>query len=345
MKTILTSICVAAVAFYGCGGNDHMVSDRAVDVADSEEFEPAYVALHRSGELRRRAEKLWNMMENCTLCPRMCEVNRLEGERGFCRATSELIIASYAPHFGEEAPLVGRRGSGTIFFSHCALRCVFCINYEVAHGGKGTQRTVEDLAQMMLHLQRMGTHNINVVTPTHYSPHILLALDIAAERGLRLPLVYNTCGWENMEILKMLDGVVDIYLPDFKYFDAELAGRYSSDATAYPQMTQAALLEMHRQVGTAYIGEDGLVRRGLMLRHLVMPTHTDDSKAVVRWVAEHLPKDTYFNIMSQYTPMFRAFEFPEISRRLTPDEYRTVMAYAESLGLTNLDPRSPARFR
>jgi len=233
-------------------------------------FEPAYLKLHRTGELKKRGQELWNIMKSCRLCPRECKVNRLAGEKGFCQATSELVIVSYHPHFGEERPLVGRGGSGAILFTHCGIRCVFCINWEISQGGMGKPVSIEDLAQMMLHLQRMGCHNINLVTPTHYSAHILLALDIAASKGSRLPLVYNNCGWERLEILKRLEGVVDIYLPDFKYWDPKMAAKFSSGAENYPEVTKKALLEMQRQVGVAKTSQDGLMYRGLMICHLVM---------------------------------------------------------------------------
>jgi len=321
----------------------------------SSNFEPAYLALHRTGELKKRGDELWNRMKPCKLCPRTCGVDRLAGAKGFCHAGSELVISSFHPHLGEERSLVGRGGSGTIFFSHCGLRCVFCINYEISLKGEGTPRSIQDLAQMMLRLQAMGCHNINVVTPTHYSAHIVRALDIAAGKGLRLPLVYNTCGWEQMEILKKLDGIVDIYLPDFKYASGEMAakystcappgfetsqpevaGRYSSTET-YPDLTKMGLLEMQRQVGVAKPGPDGLMRRGLMVRHLVMPNGVSGSKEVVRWIADHLPKDTYLNIMSQYRPMYKASDYPDISRRITRREYAEVVQAAKDGGLRNLD--------
>lgn len=304
---------------------------------DAAGFEPAYLKLHRSGELKKRGEALWRIMERCTLCPRECGARRLDGERGFCRASSQLEIASYHPHFGEERPLVGRGGSGTIFFSNCSLRCVFCINWEISQGGAGEPRSVEDLAGMMLDLERKGCHNINLVTPTHYSPHILLALDMAAGKGLRLPLVYNTCGWEKVDILKRLDGIVDIYLPDFKYSDGEMAVKYSSGSKSYPEITKASLLEMNRQVGVARPGPEGVMRRGLMIRHLVMPNDVGGSKEVIGWIASNLPKDTYLNIMSQYRPMYRAFEYPEISRRISREEYRDAVEWAKGAGLTSLD--------
>lgn len=300
-------------------------------------FEPGYLKLHRTGELKRRGEQLWQRMEGCNLCPRECGADRLSGEEGFCQSSSKLEIASFHPHFGEEDPLVGTGGSGTIFLSNCGLRCVFCINWEVSQGGYGTERSLEEFAGMMLALQKQGCHNINFVTPTHYSPHIVLALDIAAERGLRLPTVYNTCGWEHPEVLQILDGIVDIYLPDFKYADGEMAEKYSSGADTYPELTRASMIEMHRQVGVAKPADDGLMYRGLMIRHLVMPNDVGGAKQVLDWIAEDLPNDTYINIMSQYRPMYKAFDYPEISRRLTHDEYADAVQHARALGFTNLD--------
>jgi putative pyruvate formate lyase activating enzyme len=300
-------------------------------------YEPSYQKLHRSGELKKRGAELWNVLERCILCPRECKKNRLKGIEGACMATSRLKIASYHPHFGEESPLVGKGGSGTIFFSHCSLRCVFCINWDISIGGEGTYRTINDLANMMLNLQTLGCHNINIVTPTHFSPHILLALDIAAGKGLRLPLVYNTCGWEKENILEMLDGIVDIYLPDFKYYDEEMANKYSSGADKYPEITKAALLEMNRQVGVAKLADDGLIYKGLMIRHLVMPNGVGGTRNVIRWIAQNLPKDTYLNLMSQYRPYHKASQYPDISRRLTAEEYRNAINWAREAGLTNLD--------
>lgn len=301
------------------------------------DFEAPYLALHRSGELKKRGEELWHLMESCQLCPRKCGVNRLKGERGFCKANAQLEISSHHPHFGEERPLVGRGGSGTIFLTNCSLRCVFCCNWEISQGGQGSPRSIEAMADMMLELQTIGCVNINFVTPTHYSPHILLAVDAAAARGLRLPLVYNTCGWERVEILKRLDGIVDIYLPDIKYADGKMAAKYSSDANTYPQDTQAAILEMHRQVGVAKPAKDGLMYRGLMIRHLVMPNRVAGTKEVLDWIAAHLPKDTYVNLMSQYRPLYKAHQYPEIARRITRAEYDEAVTHAKALGLTNLD--------
>ncbi|HEX9934964.1 MAG TPA: radical SAM protein [bacterium] len=299
--------------------------------------EPAYSRLHQSGELEERGKALWAMMESCRLCPRECGTKRLKGKKGFCGASAKLEVASFHPHFGEERPLVGRGGSGTIFFTHCSLRCVFCINGEISQEGEGKERSIEELAGMMLDLQKMGCHNVNLVTPTHYLPHIVLALNLAAGRGLKLPVVYNTSGWEKPDILKMLDGIVDIYLPDFKYWDGEEAARYSCGAETYPEITKAALLEMHRQVGVANPGQDGIMRRGLMIRHLVMPNRTSGTKEVLRWISENLSRDTYINIMSQYRPAYKANLYPTIARPIQREEYDEALNWAREAGLTNVD--------
>ena len=308
-----------------------------IDDADSG-FEPAYLKLHRTGALKERADKLWAIMEECQLCPRRCGVNRHKGESGFCHAPgATLVVSSFHPHFGEERPLVGKGGSGTIFLAHCNLRCVFCQNWEISQLGRGFETSVDELARMMLQLQKIGCHNINLVTPTHYSAPILKALDIAAASGLRLPIVYNTSGWERPEILEQLDGIVDIYLPDIKYWDSDMSAKYSSDAESYPDMTREAILEMHRQVGVAKPAKDGIMQQGLMIRHLVMPNNTGGSEKIMEWIAENLPKDTYVNIMAQYNPVYKAYDYPEISRRITSEEYNKVVKRAKEMGLTNLD--------
>jgi putative pyruvate formate lyase activating enzyme len=257
---------------------------------------------------------------------------------GFCHAPGvALVVSSFHPHFGEERPLVGTGGSGTIFMSHCNLRCVFCQNWQISQLGMGSERDIEELAGMMLRLQEIGCHNINIVTPTHYSAPILKALDVAAGAGLRLPIVYNTSGWERLEILELLDGVVDIYLPDFKYWDNGMSAKYSSGAESYPEVTRAAILEMHRQVGVAKPAEDGIMQRGLMIRHLVMPNNIAGSERIMEWIAQSLPRDSYVNIMAQYTPHFKAYDHPELSRRITGEEYEQVVTRAQDLGLSNLD--------
>ncbi|MDY6844456.1 MAG: radical SAM protein [Thermodesulfobacteriota bacterium] len=301
-------------------------------------FEPAYLKLHKTGELKKRAGKLWTIMGKCTLCPRRCGVNRLKGNRGFCNAPgATLVVSAVHPHFGEERPLVGNGGSGTIFLTHCNLRCVFCQNWEISQLGRGDESNIDELTKMMLHLQKIGCHNINFVTPTHYSAHILKALDKAAEKGLRLPIVYNTSGWERVEILKLLDGIVDIYLPDFKYWDGDLSAKYSSGAESYPEMTREAILEMYRQVGVAKPAKDGIMQRGLIIRHLVMPNNTSGSEEIMEWIAKNLPKDTYVNVMAQYNPVYKAYDYPELSRRINSEEYKKVVKRAKEMGLTNLD--------
>lgn len=309
-------------------------------------FEPAYLSLYRQGELARRAEKAWQALAACRLCPRACGAARLEGATGFCRAPgTNLVIASYHPHFGEERPLVGRNGSGTIFFSHCSLRCVFCQNWEISHHGEGDIYTIEDLCNMMLRLQERGCHNINFVTPTHYLPHILKALDLAVAKGLTIPLVYNTSGWECLEWITLLDGIVDIYLPDFKIWNPELAERYLGGAQEYPECARQAILEMHRQVGVAHPGPDRILRRGLMIRHLVLPEDAAGSESFLDWVATHLPHDTYVNLMAQYAPAYQASQHPSLARWITEEEYRRVVDHAKRLGLTNLDIQGRWLFR
>jgi len=339
---ILTLPAMAACFSDRSSGNHNTKSGISMS-SDKEsfsgEFEPGYLKLHRTGELRARAEVMWDMMRTCRLCPRECENDRISGQKGdYCDATSQLRISSYNPHFGEERPLVGSHGSGTVFFTHCGLLCVYCINWEISQGGIGRNYNIRQLADMMLHLQKIGCHNINVVTPTHYSPHILAALDNAASRGLRLPVAYNTSGWERLEILHLLDGVIDIYLSDFKYFDSEVADKYSPGAHSYPEITKKALIEMNRQVGVADPRANrGILQRGLIIRHLVLPNNLSGTDDLVKWIAVNLPKQTYVNVMSQYTPMFNARDYPEIARRITIGEYRSAVNAARRAGLTNLD--------
>ncbi len=280
--------------------------------------------------LKERAEELYSLLEECRLCPRCCGVNRFR-ELGYCKAPAELVVSSYGPHFGEEAPLVGLGGSGTIFFTYCNLLCVFCQNYDISHLGYGEVVSEEDLAEFMLSLQRRGCHNINLVTPTHYVPQILKALYIAATRGLKLPLVYNCGGYESLEVIKKLKGIVDIYMPDVKFFDKKACKLYLN-APNYPEVVRAVLKEMHSQVGDL-VGKDGLAVRGLLIRHLVMPNYVEDSKKILDFIAREISKNSYVNIMFQYRPLYRAGEFEEIARRPTLQEYAEVVAYAEKVGL------------
>jgi putative pyruvate formate lyase activating enzyme len=251
-------------------------------------------------------------------------------------------VASAQPHFGEEVPLVGEHGSGTIFFSNCNLRCVFCQNWPISHEGKGKEVKDSDLAELMLRLQKIGCHNINLVTPTHVMPHILSATRMALKKGLRLPLVYNTSGYERLEMLKILDGIVDIYMPDMKYTDADEADRYSAGASDYPELTKKAIIEMNRQVGKLRYDKQGIALRGLIIRHLVMPNRVAGTEEFVEWVAESLPKSTYVNIMAQYHVDYRAYEYPRIARGITHEEFLEAVGWAEEYGLTNLDAKSTA---
>jgi len=238
--------------------------------------------------------------------------------------------------------LVGEKGSGTIFFSNCNLRCIFCQNWPIAHEGRGKEVQDEDLADMMLKLQSMGCHNINLVTPTHVMPNILNATRIALKKGLHLPLMYNTSGYERLEMLKLLEGIVDIYKPDMKYSDAEKAARYSGGASDYPEVTRKAVIEMNRQVGVLKLDKEGIATRGVIIRHLVMPNRVAGTEKFVKWVAESLPKSTYVNIMAQYRVEYKAYDYPEIARGITVQEFLEAMDWAEKFGLTNLDPQSVA---
>ncbi|MBN2320355.1 MAG: radical SAM protein [Acidobacteria bacterium] len=300
-------------------------------------YEPLYLQTERTGKLKEIEDNLWNILESCRLCPRQCGANRLKGEKGFCSSTDKLKVHTAHLHFGEEKPLVGRGGSGTIFFSNCNLLCCFCQNWEINHRGDGNYTSHDQLAAMMLELQKRGAHNINLVTPTHIVPHIVKALRIAAAKGLRLPLVYNTSAYDSIEVIKMLEGIVDIYLPDFKYQDGTLAGKYSSGASDYPAVAAAVIKEMHRQVGVLDVDANGVARRGLIIRHLVMPDNIAGTDRFVRWVAQELSTDTYVNIMEQYHPEHKAFDYPEISRRITDGEYRQAIRWAREASLTNLD--------
>jgi len=304
------------------------------------QWRPAYDKLEKEGRLAQRIERDYAILENCELCPRRCGVNRLKGEKGFCRSPARSVIYSAHPHFGEEISLVGKNGSGTIFFSNCNLRCVFCQNWPISHEGRGEELEDEELAALMIRLQKIGCHNINLVTPTHVMPHILNATRIALKNGLSIPLVYNTSGYERLEIIKLLDGIVDIYLPDMKYMDSDKAAKYSADAADYPERAKEAVLEMHRQVGEHTTDERGIALRGLMIRHLIMPNGVAGTDKFARWVGENLSKSTYINIMAQYRVEYQAYDYPEIARGITVKEFLEAMEWAERYGLVNLDPQS-----
>lgn len=297
---------------------------------------PSYLQLYQEKVLDQRVDKLYSYYENCCLCPRDCRVDRLHGETGKCQASHKVKISSAVPHFGEESPLVGKHGSGTIFFSNCSLRCVFCQNYSISIDGEGVEISDHRLAQSMLKIQKMGCHNINLITPTHYLPNIVNALKIAIPLGLNIPIVYNTSGYEKLEILQLLDGIVDIYLPDCKYMDPQMAAKYSDQAYNYPHYTKAALKEMHRQVGDLKVDGKGIAVRGIILRHLVLPNRIAGTEKLLKFVSKEISKNTYLNIMRQYRPEHRAMEYPKIARRLTRNEYTEAVNWAKKYGLNRL---------
>ncbi len=301
-------------------------------------FKPGYLDAFSSGDLARRAEEAVAAMAACTLCPRRCGVDRLAGETGVCATGRSAWVASYDPHFGEEAPLVGSRGSGTIFFTHCNLMCAFCQNWEISHGGAGRAVSDAELGQMMVRLQEMGCHNINLVTPSHVTAQILSALRTAIEDGLRVPLVYNSGGYDSVETLRRLEGIVDIYMPDFKFLDASLAER-TCDAPDYPEVAKAAIREMHRQVGDLDIGADGLARRGLLVRHLVLPGGIAGTRDIMRFLAREISPETYVNIMPQYRPCGRARTFPELAEYPSKADFQAALTAAREEGIHRLDQR------
>lgn len=298
-------------------------------------YAPAYLKSLENGELRKRADKLAGLLKACRLCPRGCGADRARGETGFCGAGKELKISSHFPHFGEEACLVGRNGSGTVFFSHCNLKCVFCQNYGLSHSGEGEEAGPENLAGRMLELQSLGCHNINLVTPTHFAPQIAAALELAARGGLRLPLVYNCGGYESAEALELLDGLVDIYMPDAKFSAPEVSRRFCG-APDYFDALRPALKLMHSQVGDLVI-EDGLARRGLLVRHLVMPGGLAGAGEIMNFIAKEISPDTHVNIMAQYRPCGGAGAHAEINRHITPEEFKEALRLAAAAGLRRLD--------
>lgn len=299
--------------------------------------DPAYLALAQTDELDRRVRIAWQHLERCDLCPRYCRVNRLQGTQGaVCRTGERAWVASYGPHHGEERPISGFGGSGTIFFTWCNLRCVFCQNWEISQKGEGRAVSPEALAGMMLELQAMGCHNINLVSPSHVVAQILAAVALAARQGLRLPLVYNTGGYDSPEALALLDGVVDIYMPDMKWGDSQAAHRYSH-VRDYWSVNRAAVREMHRQVGDLVLDDRGIAVRGLLVRHLVLPGDLANTRRVLEFIARELSPRTYVNLMDQYYPCYRAGEYPPLDRRLSAAEFRAAVETARELGLTRLD--------
>lgn len=293
---------------------------------------PLYLEKLNPNELQQRAGVLKKMLEECRLCPNECAVNRIDGETGNCNSTDEVIISSYGPHFGEEPQLVGLYGSGTIFFTHCNLSCIYCQNYDINHLGIGKKISIEELSDIMISLQRRGCHNINLVTPTHFVPQIVQALIIAVEKGLEIPLVYNCGGYESIETLKLLENIIDIFMPDIKYSDNEIASRLSGIKN-YWNIVRAAVKEMHRQVGDLHIDRKGIAKRGLLIRHLVLPDNLAGSEKVLDFVADEISKNTYINIMDQYHPAYKAIDYPGLYRRIKSYEYQKVLDYAMLKGL------------
>jgi len=312
---------------------------------------PVYLELLVTGELDKRIDRLYQILESCELCPRRCRKNRLSGERGHCRAGAQLMVSSYHPHFGEEAPLVGggkglviadafgltpTGGSGTIFLTNCNLLCVYCQNYDISHLGEGREVSVDEVAAMMLTLQNRGCHNINLVTPTHYAPQLVKTIKLAARGGLHLPVVWNCGGYENAEVIKLLDGIIDIYMPDIKYGDTAPAKRYSN-APDYFDRCREAVREMHRQVGDLRLDQRGIAYRGLLIRHLVLPGGLAGTKKVLKFIADEISKSSYINIMGQYRPAGEAYNYPELNKCPSRQELIEAINMAKKLGLTRLD--------
>lgn len=306
---------------------------------------PSYLNLSKK-KLNQRVERLFKILENCEVCPRNCHVNRMKGEKGFCQLGFLPVVSAFHPHFGEESPLVGRfgpvstgrlrqGGSGTIFFTSCNLSCVYCQNCEISQLRIGEEISFKKLAEMMISLQNRGCHNINLVTPSPQVPQILKSLAMAIDLGLKIPLVYNTSSYDSIEVLKLLDGIVDIYMPDARYSNDKIALKYSN-APKYFEIMKEAIKEMHRQIGDLVLDENGVAIRGLLVRHLVLPNNLAGSEKIFEFFLKEISKDTFLNIMSQYYPCYKAFEFPEISRRITDEEYQKAIKLAKKFGLKRL---------
>jgi putative pyruvate formate lyase activating enzyme len=298
--------------------------------------DPVYIETYHKGILKDRANELHEALKCCNLCPRQCNVDRLSGETGTCSTGEYAMVSSYSPHFGEEAPLVGNHGSGTIFFTHCNLLCSFCQNFDISHEGRGRVVTDRELADMMLSLQALGCHNINFVTPTHVVAQILSALILAIEDGLDVPLVYNSGGYDSVNTLQLLDGIIDIYMPDFKFWDPEPA-RATCDAPDYPVKAREAIKEMHRQTGDLVINPQGIAIKGLLVRHLVMPERIAGTEKVMQFIADDVSPGTYVNIMPQYRPCGKAYQHEQLDRSITSTEFYEAIDLAKSAGITRLD--------
>ena len=300
----------------------------------------AYLELYHKGKLAERVEAANALLKNCQVCPHNCGINRLADETGKCHTGKFAVVSSYGPHFGEEAPLVAKHGSGTIFFTHCNLTCLFCQNYAISQLGDGTAVSKEELARMMLALQARGCHNINLVSPTHVIPQILEGLEIAINQGLRLPLVYNSGGYDSAETLEILDGIVDIYMPDMKYHDEKIAEELSGIKN-YPSINRAAVREMYRQTGDLQIDEEGIAVRGLLIRHLVLPHGIAGTKEIMEFLAGEISQNIYVNIMAQYHPCYKAFQIPQLARPLSKHEFLEAIELAKRAGLNRLDRFNP----
>lgn len=307
-----------------------------------EGFAPSYLKLYEEGVLHEREAKAGELLKSCCLCPRECQVDRRSDQKGYCRTGARAVVSSYNPHFGEEDPLVGSKGSGTIFFTHCNLLCLFCQNYDISHLGEGREVTPDELAKIMLSLQEVGCHNINFVSPSHVVAQILVALPLAIGGGLRIPLVYNTGGYDSVETLKLLDGVFDIYMPDIKFMDGRIADKLCR-AEDYPERVKAAVREMHRQVGDLIINERGIAERGVLVRHLILPGGQAGTREAMKFLAGEISSHTYVNIMAQYHPCGSAHEHFPLHRRITQDEYEEALAVAREEGIHRLDQRPGLR--
>ena len=300
----------------------------------------SYIALQKSGELKRRADCANAILASCRVCPRQCQVDRLANELGKCNTGRRAIVSSYGPHFGEEPPLVGHGGSGTIFFAYCNLKCIYCQNYGISQMGQGGEANADKLSTIMLYLQAKGCHNINLVSPTHVVPQILESLVGAAEKGLTLPVVYNSGGYDSVETLQFLDGIVDIYMPDMKYADEKTAKQLSG-IDDYPKINRQAIKEMHRQVGDLILNNDGIATRGLLIRHLVLPNGLSGTSRILRFISEEVSRNTYTNIMDQYRPEHKAYDNPELSRPLQTREFQDAMEVAHRYSLNRIARPEP----
>ena len=301
-----------------------------------EPFKPAYIKTFETGLLQKKIKTAYHLLSPCKLCPRKCEVDRLSGETGICKTGKRAWVSSYNPHFGEEAPLVGKHGSGTIFFTHCNLMCLFCQNFDISHEGMGRKVSNEELAAIMLALQQQGCHNINFVTPSHVVPQILAALEIAVQQGLNVPLVYNSGGYDLPSTLRLLEDVFDVYMPDFKFWDPDIADS-ACQAADYAEVACSALKEMHRQVGDLITDAAGVAQQGLLIRHLVLPKGKAGTRSIMRFIAREISTRSYVNIMSQYRPCGRAAEISGLNKFLSPTDYRNALQAAKKEGITRLD--------